>query len=77
MGAVARRRARRPRAAGVEIETDAPVREVLLEKDRAGGVVLADGRVIRPGSSRNVDPKLLYTQMVAGRGPAGRPLSGA
>jgi phytoene dehydrogenase-like protein len=41
------------------------VREVLIERDRAGGVVLADGRVIRGGVvAANVNPKLLYTSMV-------------
>jgi phytoene dehydrogenase-like protein len=66
MGAVSAALAKAARSRGVEIETDAPVREVLLEKDRAGGVVLADGRVIRARAvAANVNPKLLYTQMVA------------
>jgi phytoene dehydrogenase-like protein len=66
MGAVSTALAKAARSRGVEIETDAPVREVLLEKDRAGGVVLADGRVIRARAvAANVNPKLLYTQMVA------------
>jgi phytoene dehydrogenase-like protein len=66
MGAVSAAIAAAARSRGVEIETDAPVREVLLEKDRATGVVLADGRVIRAGAvAANVNPKLLYTQMIA------------
>jgi phytoene dehydrogenase-like protein len=66
MGAVSTALAKAARSRGVEIETDAPVREVLLEKDRAGGVVLADGRVIRARAvAANVNPKLLYTQIVA------------
>jgi phytoene dehydrogenase-like protein len=66
MGAVSAALAAAARSRGVEIETDAPVREVLLEKDRATGVVLADGRVIRAAAvAANVNPKLLYTQMIA------------
>jgi phytoene dehydrogenase-like protein len=67
MGAITQAMARSARGHGVEIETDAPVREVLVEKGRAGGVVLADGRVIRAAAvAANVNPKLLYTQMVPG-----------
>src|SRR5215469_16429515 len=65
MGAITQAMARSARAHGVEIETDAPVREVLIEKDRARGVVLADGRIIRGAAvAANVNPKLLYTGMV-------------
>ena len=67
MGAISEAMARSARGHGVEIETDAPVREVLIEKGRAGGVVLADGRVIRAAAvAANVNPKLLYTRMVPG-----------
>ncbi len=67
MGAITQAMARAARGHGVEIETDAPVREVLVEKGRACGVVLADGRVIRGGAvAANVNPKLLYTRMVPG-----------
>jgi phytoene dehydrogenase-like protein len=39
---------------------------VLIERDRAGGVVLADGRVIRGHFvAANVNPKLLYTSLIA------------
>src|SRR5207302_10870909 len=47
MGAITQAMARAAAAHGVEIETEAPVREVLIEKDRAAGVVLEDGRVVR------------------------------
>jgi phytoene dehydrogenase-like protein len=68
MGAITQAMARAARGHGVDIETDAPVREVLVEKGRACGVVLADGRAVRAGAvAANVNPKLLYTQMV----PAG------
>jgi phytoene dehydrogenase-like protein len=68
MGAITQAMARAAASCGVEIETNAPVREVLIEKDRAAGVVLAGGRVIRSTAvAANVDPKLLYTALV----PAG------
>jgi phytoene dehydrogenase-like protein len=65
MGAITQAMARAGAQYGVEIETDAPVREVLIERTRACGVVLADGRTIRAGVvAANVNPKLLYTAMV-------------
>jgi phytoene dehydrogenase-like protein len=65
MGAITQAMACAAAGHGVEIETDAPVREVLLEKGRAGGVVLADGRIVRAAVvAANVNPKLLYTAMV-------------
>jgi phytoene dehydrogenase-like protein len=65
MGAVTQAMARAAASHGAEIETAAPVREVLIEKGRAAGVVLADGRVIRAAAvAANVNPKLLYTAMV-------------
>src|SRR4029077_15711904 len=65
MGAITQAMARAAAGHGVEIETDAPVREVLIEKGRATGVVLADGRVVRGAAvAANVNPKLLYTVMI-------------
>src|SRR5262249_57562301 len=65
MGAITQAMARAAPAHGVEIETDAPVREVLIERGRACGVVLADGRVARGAAvAANVDPKRLYTGMI-------------
>ena len=65
MGAITQAMARAAAAHGVEIETEAPVREVLIEKDRAAGVVLEDGRVVRGKAvAANVNPKLLYTGMI-------------
>jgi phytoene dehydrogenase-like protein len=67
MGAITQAMARAAARHGVEIETGVAVREVLIEKDRAAGVVLADGRVIRARSvAANVNPRLLYTTMVPG-----------
>jgi phytoene dehydrogenase-like protein len=65
MGAITQAMARAAGGYGVEIETDAPVREVLIEKGRAAGVVLVDGRVVRGAAvAANVDPKRLYTAMI-------------
>src|SRR3954451_4014388 len=65
MGAITQAMARAASGHGVEIETDAPVQEVLIEKGRATGVVLADGRVVRGAAvAANVNPKLLYTAMI-------------
>jgi phytoene dehydrogenase-like protein len=68
MGAITQAMARCATSCGVEIETGAPVREVLIEKGRAAGVALADGRILRSKVvAANVDPKQLYTALV----PAG------
>jgi phytoene dehydrogenase-like protein len=65
MGAITQAMAKAARAHGVEIETDAPVREIVVEKNRAAGVVLESGRIIRADAvAANVNPKLLYTRMV-------------
>jgi phytoene dehydrogenase-like protein len=65
MGAITQAMARAAEKHGVEIETAAPVREVLVERGRAAGVLLADGRVIRARSvAANVNPHLLYTGLV-------------
>jgi len=65
MGAITQAMAKAAASHGVEIETNAAVREVLIEHERACGVVLADGRVIRSKIvAANVNPRLLYTAMV-------------
>jgi phytoene dehydrogenase-like protein len=65
MGAITQAMARSAAGYGVEIETGVSVREVLIEKGRAVGVVLEDGRVIRGAAvAANVNPKLLYTAMI-------------
>jgi phytoene dehydrogenase-like protein len=65
MGAITQAMARVAAAHGVEIETSAPVRDVLIEQGRARGVALADGRVVRAVAvAANVNPKLLYTTML-------------
>jgi phytoene dehydrogenase-like protein len=72
MGAITQAMASAARNHGVEIELDAGVREVIVERDRAVGVVLDNGRSIRAKYvASNVNPKLLYTRLVpAGALPA-------
>jgi phytoene dehydrogenase-like protein len=66
MGAITQAMAKAAASHGVEIETGAAVREVVIEREHACGVVLADGRVIRGQVvAANVNPRLLYTTMVA------------
>jgi phytoene dehydrogenase-like protein len=65
MGAITQAMASAARERGVEIEVDAPVREVIVEKGRAAGVVLKDGRSIRARAvASNVHPKLLFDRLV-------------
>src|ERR1700761_4112318 len=68
MGAIASAMARSAGAAGADIRLEAGVREVIVERDRAAGVVLDNGETIRAKSvASSVNPKLLYTQLM----PAG------
>jgi phytoene dehydrogenase-like protein len=65
MGAITQAMANAARAHGAEIETEAGVREVIVERDRAVGVILEDGETIRAKYVvSNVNPKLLYTRLV-------------
>jgi phytoene dehydrogenase-like protein len=65
MGAITQAMAKAARSVGADIETGAPVREILVEGKRAVGVVLDDGRTVRAGMvAANVNPKLLYTRLV-------------
>jgi len=65
MGAITQAMARAAAKFGAEIETGAPVREILIERGRAAGVVLADGRTVRGRAvAANVDPHRLYTRLV-------------
>jgi phytoene dehydrogenase-like protein len=72
MGAITQAMARSAARHGAAIETGAPVREIIVERGRVGGVVLADGRAVRGRAvAANVDPHRLYTGMVpAGALPA-------
>ncbi len=65
MGAITQAMAAAAHSHGAEIVTDAPVREIVVEKDRACGVVLENGTTIRAGYvTANVNPRLLYTRLV-------------
>src|SRR5205807_1313659 len=65
MGAITQAMARAARAHGGEIETEAGVREVIVEGGRAAGVILDNGKTIRAKYIvSGVNPKLLYTRLV-------------
>ena len=57
--------ARAARAAGAEIVCEAGVREVIVEKDRAAGVILDNGETVRAQYvAASVNPKLLYMRLI-------------
>jgi phytoene dehydrogenase-like protein len=65
MGAITQAMARAARGHGAEIETEAGVREVIVEGGRAAGVILDNGKTIRAKYIvSGVNPKLLYTRLV-------------
>ncbi len=65
MGAITQAMARAARSHGVEIELEAGVREVIVERDRAVGVVLDSGKTVNAKYvASGVNPKLLYTHLV-------------
>lgn len=65
MGAITRAMARAAMEAGVEIHTGVGVAKVLVEQDRAVGVVTGSGEVLRGKAIvANVNPKLLYEQLL-------------
>ena len=65
MGAITQAMARAARGHGAEIETEAGVREVIVEGGRAAGVILDNGETIRAKYVvSGVNPKLLYTRLV-------------
>src|ERR1700728_3520717 len=65
MGAITQAMASAAGEHGVDIETEAGVREVIVERDRAVGVILDNGETIRARYvASGVNPKLLYTRLV-------------
>jgi phytoene dehydrogenase-like protein len=65
MGAITQAMARAAGGHGVEIELDNGVREVMVERSRAAGVILDNGEVVRAKYvASGVNPKLLYTQLL-------------
>ena len=66
MGAITQAMASAARDKGAVIETGAGVREVIVERDRAVGVILDSGEIIRARYvAANLNPKLLYTRLIA------------
>jgi phytoene dehydrogenase-like protein len=65
MGAITQAMARAAGAHGVRIDVRAAVREIIIERDRATGVVLEDGTAIRARAViANVDPQRLFQTLV-------------
>jgi phytoene dehydrogenase-like protein len=65
MGAITQAMAAAARSHGMQIELDNGVREVLVEGDRVVGVILDNGESLRAKYvASNVNPKLLYTQLI-------------
>ncbi len=65
MGAITQAMARAAGGHGVDIAIDAGVREVIVERDRAVGVILDNGETIRAKYvASSVNPKLLYTRLM-------------
>jgi phytoene dehydrogenase-like protein len=65
MGAITQAMAKSARANGAEIRVATPVREVIVEKGRAVGVVTEAGETIRAAAVvSNLNPKLLYGRLI-------------
>src|SRR5947209_2379001 len=65
MGAITQAMASAALGHGAEIKLNAGVREVIVERDRAAGVVLENGQTIRAKYvASGVNPKLLYTRLI-------------
>jgi phytoene dehydrogenase-like protein len=65
MGAITQAMASAARGHGAAIETGCGVREEIVERDRAVGVVLENGHALRAKYVvSNVNPKLLYARLV-------------
>jgi phytoene dehydrogenase-like protein len=65
MGAITQALAREAERLGVRIEREAEVVRIAVERGRACGVELADGRVLAARAvAANVDPKRLYLRLV-------------
>src|SRR5246500_5160527 len=65
MGAITQAMAQAARAAGAEITLDTGVREIIVERGRAVGVMLDNGETVRARYvAAGVNPKLLYTRLI-------------
>jgi phytoene dehydrogenase-like protein len=66
MGAITQAMVKSAQARGATIRVSTPVREVLVEGDRAVGVVTDSGETIRAAAVvSNLNPKLLYLKLLA------------
>jgi len=65
MGAITQAMATAARGHGADITIDSGVREVIVERDRAVGVILDNGETVRAKYvASSVNPKLLYTRLL-------------
>jgi phytoene dehydrogenase-like protein len=65
MGAITQAMARAAGGQGVRIDVGSTVREILVERSRAVGVVLEDGRPVRARAiAANVDPQQLFQALL-------------
>ena len=65
MGAITQAMARSAAARGADIRVDSPVREVIVERGRAVGVVTEAGETLRASAVvSNLNPKLLYLRLI-------------
>src|ERR1700726_4231689 len=65
MGAIPQAMARAANGHGAEIQLKAGVREVIVARDRAAGVILDNGETVRARYvASSVNPKLLYTRLL-------------
>jgi phytoene dehydrogenase-like protein len=66
MGAITQAMARSAQSRGAVIRVSTPVREVLVEGDRAVGVITEAGETLRAAAViSNLNPKLLYLKLLA------------
>jgi phytoene dehydrogenase-like protein len=66
MGAITQAMSKSAQARGAVVRTSTPVREVIVEGDRAVGVVTESGETIRAAAViSNLNPKLLYQKLIA------------
>ena len=65
MGAITQAMARAASGYGVRIDVRSPVREIIVERGRAAGVVLGDGTPVRARAVvANVDPRQLFQTLL-------------
>lgn len=65
LGALTEALAEAARSAGAEIRTESPVQRILVENDRAGGVVLESGEAIAAGCVvSNADPRRTFLELL-------------